>query len=185
MIFDDLPASAVEAIEAFDPEGTACVIRGMLAAANPVAGRPVYGGRRSNWLALEDKMIIDDFWDAAGVPRAPARIVDLEDEGLLREANAAIDQGLGTVWAGDNLSGLHGVASLVRRVSQPSEIEETRKFFAQRCARVRIMPFLDGIPCSIHGIVCPDAVVALRPCEMLVLRQRGSNRFLWRPRPVP
>jgi hypothetical protein len=36
------------------------------------------------------------------------------------------------------------------------------------------MPFLDGIPCSIHGIVCADGVAALRPVEMVTLR-RGHD----------
>ena len=52
------------------------------------------------------------------------------------------------------------------------------------------MPFLDGIPCSIHGIVFEDAVVALRPCEMLVLRRPGTTQLryaaaatFWDPRP--
>ena len=50
------------------------------------------------------------------------------------------------------------------------------------------MPFLEGIPCSIHGIVLPDGIVALRPCEMLVFRKVGTRRFhyggagtLWDP----
>ena len=36
------------------------------------------------------------------------------------------------------------------------------------------MPFLEGIPCSIHGIVLPDGVAVLRPVEMVTLR-RGSE----------
>jgi hypothetical protein len=33
------------------------------------------------------------------------------------------------------------------------------------------MPFLDGIPCSIHGIVLPDGVAVFRPVEMVTLRR--------------
>lgn len=39
------------------------------------------------------------------------------------------------------------------------------------------MPFLEGTPCSIHGIVLADEVVALRPVEMLVLRQADGGLF--------
>lgn len=178
-IFDELPATAVAAIAAHDPDGTARAIRGMLAPARPIAGRAVYGGRRPAWIALEDKTIIDRFWDAAGVARAPARVVDLGDERGLRDAAAELDHGRGTVWAGDNRSGVHGVASFVRWVRGPEAIAEARAFLAGACDRARIMPFLDGIPCSIHGIVFPDTVVALRPCEMIVLRQPGGSRFLY------
>ncbi len=45
------------------------------------------------------------------------------------------------------------------------------------CDSVRIMPFVDGIPCSIHGIVLPDGVAVLRPVEMVTLRQ--GHQFVY------
>jgi hypothetical protein len=36
-------------------------------------------------------------------------------------------------------------------------------FFVTRCDRVRVMPFLDGVPCSIHGLACRTAQRAFRP----------------------
>jgi hypothetical protein len=44
------------------------------------------------------------------------------------------------------------------------------------CDRVRVMPFLEGIPCSIHGMVFRGYVAALRPVEMVTLR-RGHEFF--------
>jgi hypothetical protein len=38
------------------------------------------------------------------------------------------------------------------------------------------MPFLEGIPCSMHGIVFPGHVVVLRPAEMVVLAG-GAHGF--------
>src|SRR5690606_4075064 len=49
------------------------------------------------------------------------------------------------------------------------------EFLAEEAHRVRVMPFLDGIPCSIHGIVFDDAVSVLRPCEMVALRRPGRS----------
>ena len=43
------------------------------------------------------------------------------------------------------------------------------------CDRVRIMPFLEGIATSVHGIVLPDGVVALRPVELVTLRRPGHR----------
>ena len=43
--------------------------------------------------------------------------------------------------------------------------------------RIRVMPFLEGIPASIHGIVFPDSVTVFRPVEMVVLRPVGSDRL--------
>ena len=39
---------------------------------------------------------------------------------------------------------------------------------------VRVMPFLDGIATSVHGIVLPDGVAVLRPVELVTLR-RGHD----------
>jgi len=41
-----------------------------------------------------------------------------------------------------------------------------------------VAPFLDGVPCSIHGIVLPDGVADLRPVELLVLRGE-DDRFVY------
>jgi hypothetical protein len=47
--------------------------------------------------------------------------------------------------------------------------------------KARVKPFLAGIPCSIHGKVFEDHVLAFRPCELVVLRPRGSPRFRYAP----
>jgi len=51
-------------------------------------------------------------------------------------------------------------------------------FFGPRCDRVRVMPFLDGVPCSIHGIVLPDGTAAFRPVELAIMRGEG-RRFVY------
>lgn len=38
------------------------------------------------------------------------------------------------------------------------------------CERVRIARFVDGLPCSIHGIVFDEYVAVVRPVELIVLR---------------
>ncbi|MFT5686269.1 MAG: plasmid stabilization system protein ParE [Myxococcota bacterium] len=184
---DALPAHAIAQIDAFDPDHTARVIRALFSEGADVAGRPTYGRRRPEWVALEDKLIVDALWDDIGIPRAPARIVPTAQAA---EAAVSLDEGLGTVWVGDNRDGWHGGAALLRWVRTPADADDARRFLAAHCDRARIMPFLDGIPCSIHGIVFEDAVVALRPCEMLVLRRPGTTQLryaaaatFWDPRP--
>ena len=45
------------------------------------------------------------------------------------------------------------------------------------------MPFLDGVPCSIHGMVLPDGTAALRPVEIAMLRDPATRSLrLRRPR---
>ncbi len=186
---DALPDALVARVDAFDPDHRAQVIRTLFSDGAQVAGRPTYGARDPRWMALEDKLRIDALWDELGVSRAPSRNVPV-DLPALTAASAALDRGMGVVWSGDNRSGWHGGASFVRWVRTPAQAAEACAHLATACDAARVVPFLDGIPCSIHGIVFPDAVLALRPCEMLVLRRPDSSALhyaaaatCWDPRP--
>jgi hypothetical protein len=101
------------------------------------------------------------------------------DPARLRAAARRLDRGAGTVWSGDARDGIHGGAEGVRWVRDAAEGREAAAFFAARCDRVRVMPFLEGIPCSIHGIVFPHFVATLRPVEMVTLRRLADARLLY------
>lgn len=165
---DDLPAEARAALDAWDPTGGAYVIRSLISEGRSVAGRAVWGARPASWRALEDKTTVDALWDAVGVARCPSAIVRLDDPAGALDAHRRLDAGHGTVWSGDNREGWHGGASLVRRVRDPDDAARVGAALAAACDTARIMPFVEGIPCSIHGFVLADAILALRPCEMLV-----------------
>jgi hypothetical protein len=81
------------------------------------------------------------------------------------------------VWAGDSRDGAHGGADLTRWVRNEHDVDAVVELIASRCDRARVMPFLEGVPCSIHGVVALDGVAALRPCEMLVLRDDSPGHF--------
>ncbi len=81
------------------------------------------------------------------------------------------------LWAGDAREGFNGGATYLRWVRTPDDEAEAGAFLAAHCDRARVMPFLEGIPCSIHGIVFPDGVTVLRPVEMVTLRPPGSSRL--------
>ena len=78
-----LPEHAVAAIEAFDPECRAAWVGGPFVTTDePILGRPVLSGRPAAFVALEDKMLADEIWDAAGVTRAPYEIVPTDRDAL-------------------------------------------------------------------------------------------------------
>lgn len=176
--FRDLPADVKEQIDAWDPGGTAKVLGPLWDNDQPIHGRSVFGARWPQWQALEDKMICDALWDAVGIPRAPAHILPVYQDAL-QNSHQQLDQGLGTVWAGDNKEGWHGGAEYLRWVRSMDQISGAFPFFRSRCDRVRVQAFMEGIPCSIHGMVFPDQVIAFRPCEMLVFRTPNSNRLTY------
>lgn len=162
----NLPADARAALDDFDPDDDALVLGSFLNEVREVAGRPCLMFRRPEWVALEDKTVVDALWDAAGVERVPSRVVPVDE----------LEPECGVVWAGDARDGFHGGAELTRWIKTDADVADALATMRAHCDTVRVMPFLEGIPCSIHGFVFPDHVAALRPVEMVTLR-RGSEFF--------
>ena len=167
---EDLPADLRRDLDAWDPAGTArFIFASPWADSVDAAGRKAYAGRPPAWAALEDKVLVDGFWDAVGVRRAPSRIVATEYDAL-RSAATELDRGRGTVWAADARDGTHGGGMGLRWVRHGDDGRESFVSLRRMADRIRVMPFLEGIPASIHGIVFPDSVAVFRPVEMVVLR---------------
>ncbi|MEZ4227558.1 MAG: hypothetical protein R3B89_00250 [Polyangiaceae bacterium] len=176
-ILDDLPAAARARVDSFDPEERARVIRAFFSSGQPVAGRASYGVRRPEWRALEDKLLADELWEAAGIQRPAARVVPIQQQAL-GEAFTALDLGQGCVLAADNRLGWHGGATCTRWARRAEDLEGLAAFFRDRAHQVRLTPFIEGVPCSIHGMVFSDPakpVAVFRPAEMLVLRRPWSR----------
>ncbi len=174
---DNLPADLRRDIDSWDPSGSArFIFAGTLADSLDAAGRRAYAGRPAPWAALEDKVKIDGFWDAIRVRRAPSRIV-AADHDALRSAAKDLDRGLGTVWAADARDGTHGGGMGLRWVRPGDDGRVSFASLARMADRIRVMPFLEGIPASIHGIVFPDSVAVFRPVEMVVLRPTTGDRL--------
>jgi hypothetical protein len=170
----DLPPAAVAAVERHDPEGRGVFQTSPYVASDePILGRPVTGGRPRAFLALEDKLVAGRVWAAAGVEAPAYRIVPL-DEDALATATRELAGPQGVVWSGD---GFTGGGDYVRWVLDDRDRITARAFFAPRCSQVRVLPFLDGVPCSIHGFVLPDGTAVLRPVEIAVLRDRAARTF--------
>jgi hypothetical protein len=185
-----LPPHAVAAIEAFDPACEALWNLGQFVSNDaPVLGRELVGGRPSAFLAIEDKILAEQIWAACDLPVAPHRVVPV-DAGALAAATSELANRCGAVWSGDARDGFNGAGNYVRWVVDETDAVRARGFFLPRCDRVRVMPFLDGVPCSIHGFVLPDGTAALRPVEIGMLRHVEKRRFVygglstyWDPRP--
>lgn len=177
-ITHDLPAHVRAAVDAYDPAREALWLVGPFVGSDPVDGRPVVGGRPRAWADLEDKIVVDGVWDEVGFPRSPSQVVAVADPDALGRASAAMDLGHGAVWVGDARDGFNGGGEFTRWVVTAEERAAAVDFFKTRCDRVRVMPFLEGVPCSIHGMVLPTATVALRPVELAILRGEG-RRFVY------
>jgi hypothetical protein len=174
----NLPAEALAALDRYDPDREALVLSPPANELHTIAGRRVYGPRRPSWRRLEDKTLIDELWDAHGIRRPPSVVVPA-NAAALRAAARRMDRGLGTVWSGDTREGVNGGAIYVRWVRHDRDESEAVAFLSSHCNRARVVPFIEGVPCSIHGLVLADGVAALRPVEMVTLRPAGSNRLVF------
>ena len=163
-------------LDQWDPDRKALVMGVAFYSMSRLAGRDVFGARRPEWEELEDKVVIDHLWDDAGLQREPMMVVRAE-AATLKNAARSLDVGDGTVWAGDAREGFNGGAEYVRWIRTKGDQLEAIAFFGEHCDRVRVMPFLEGIPCSIHGMVFPETTIVFRPCELITLRTRGSSFY--------
>jgi hypothetical protein len=173
-----LPQHAKEALDWYDPDGEAMVVGGFLHEQPSVAGRKSLAYRKPEWLALDDKTVIDSVWDKIGVKREPSEVVPVDREAVLA-AMRRLDKGDGVVWGSDSKEGINGGATGVRWIRSEADVDKALKYFQKHCDQLRVMPFLEGIPCSIHGMVFPDYVAAFRPVEMVVLRKPDSSEFFY------
>ena len=176
---NDLPQQVISAVEEFDPHGEALVLCSHISDVATLHGRPRLGPRKPAWAALEDKVVIDAFWDRAGVDRAPCKIVAADDLDRCLKASHELDWGAGAVWSGDAREGFNGGARYIRHIRSDADAEKAHQFFVNHCDQVRVMPFLEGVPCSVHAMVFDEQTIAFRPVEMITLRRTDEPTLLY------
>src|SRR4029077_2056084 len=113
----------------------------------------------------------DAFWDRAGVPRAASAVVEATPAAVAA-VWSDIDLGDGVVLAVDATHGWTGGAEGTRPVRDRHGLDAALAGWDGR--RVRVGPFLEGVPCSSTGIVSPAHAAVSRPVELVVLRRRDD-----------
>lgn len=166
------------AIDAWDPERAALVVASPFTVGDALGGRPIRGARRPEWAAVEDKATVDELLAAADVPAPPHEVV--APEGATAAARR-LDRGGGVVVAaGGRNGGSEGVRWVAPDDAAAAAHEVTTAFarpHGDGVGRVRVAPFVEGVPCSIGAIVTGDGVAVLRPIENVVLRR--GRRFVY------
>ncbi len=175
----DPPSELCEVIDAWDPACEAEVLANFLNTNEPVCGRRVFGGAPAAWRALEDKIVAESLWAEAGISHAPSEVVDAQDPAAIVAAGARVGSDEGSVVVGDNRQGWHGGGEYARYLAPNGDHAKSLEFMAANCDAVRVMPFLEGVPSAIHGMVLEDEVLAFRPVEMIVFRRPHRDQFFY------
>jgi len=169
-------ADLLAAVDSFDSDHEAMNLFSAFSRKAEFFGRPIYGARPPEWGALEDKMLIDELCDAAGIKRAPSVIVAVPDAA---DAAGRLATNLGTVWVADNTEGWHGGGEYVRWVRGPEEVGPATAWFLEHSETVRVMPFLEGLPCSIHGFNTQEGTAVFLPVELMIFRNEARSQFFY------
>jgi hypothetical protein len=178
---DRLTPALVAAVERYDPDRAAVWWVSPVTPNAPLLGRRVLGGRPPSQAALENKLLVDEMLDAISATRAPSASSDASYQALSAATEDVVARAgaAEVVWAGDNRDGINGGGDYVRWIHDHDQARAAADFFAAHCDRVRVSPFLEGVPCSIHAIVLPDGIVVLRPVELICLLRRHDGRFAY------
>ncbi|CAN5645094.1 hypothetical protein BH23PAT2_BH23PAT2_00020 [soil metagenome] len=177
-LLSNLPQRAKAALDQYDQDNEAIVVGSFLHERPTVGGRKSLAYRKPEWLALDDKTIIDQVWDKIGVSREQSEVIEVSKVEI-SEATQKLNAVDGVVLSGDSREGVSGGAVGTRWIHSETDIDKVLEYYTKHCDRLRVMPFLEGIPCAIHGMVFPDYIAAFRPVEMMTLRKSGSNEFFY------
>ena len=175
----NLPSNALDALQDYDPAGEALVLGRASAPLDSVAGRRAFAPTRDEWVALEDKGVVDAFWDRVGIGHAPSEVIPSMESARLLQASKMLRSSLGVIWSGDASKGPNSGAELIRWVRSEEHAHEAMAFFRTRCNAVRVMPFLRGTPCAVHGIVFDHGTAAFRPVETMTGHRPGTTRLYY------
>jgi hypothetical protein len=173
------PRSILEAVNLWDSDTRALAIVDFLFAGGTVCGRPTFGARLRRWEELEDKTLMAELVSSAGLGGTAAQVVSLTDQDALTTAHTELASDLGTVWAVDNSAGWHGGGHGTYWVVDQEAARLHSESLSAGHSEVRVMPFLEGIPCSIHGMVHNGEAIAFRPMELFVYRDPAEHRLVY------
>jgi hypothetical protein len=173
----DPDAALSRVVDEYDPHRRALVYGLPECTMDTLLNRRRYGWSRPEWRRYEDKTLIDTCWERWGVPHGNSCVVRA-DAAAVATAQSHINEGAGVVLAGDAKNGFHGGAVAVRFARTNEQLSNGISFLSRFCDFVRVMPFYEGIPVSIHAIVFNKEVAVFRPMELLVFR-RPAGQFVF------
>lgn len=174
-------------LDEVDPDRSALVLGTQFTDVPEVCGRLVHGWRRAECAAWEDKTRIDQLWRDIGVS-APAHVVLAADDPAVHSVMTELDKGRGVVVAMDSTREFRGDAKGLRWVRRRAELDAALAAFHGLTDRLRVAEFVDGVPCSVLGLVLDGGVAVFDPIEIITLRDPNTGRLLfcgssthWRP----
>lgn len=183
----DPPREFADWLRGVDRAGDLVVVGNPFTHVPELLGRRIHGWRRPRWAALEDKTTIDEFWQAASIP-SPRHAVLPIDAPDLADRFEELRGPLGAVLAMDSTRTYLGDAKGLRWVRSADELASAVESCRAATDRLRIAPFVQGVPCSVLGMVLERGVAVFDPIEIVTLREAAAGKLhfcgsstVWRP----
>ena len=178
-----LTPQIIEAVEDYDPEGSAAWWVSPVNPNEPLLGRPVFGGRPSWQIDLEDKLALDPILEAVGAPRAP----DRDGACVVRRTDGGVRQGCRRSRLGQRSSGpvtiarastaaattsVSSATTMQAREAAASSPSTATRSGSRRCSK--------ACPAASTRWCCPMASLCFRPVELINLRNDRDRHVLLR-----
>ena len=185
------PAQVREWLRSRDPDAGALVLLppAVRWRDGTVWGRSVFGHRPEAWEKWEDKTFSVAHLARIAPTRTAYRVCSTELKNLQESARSVLCEqaGLGatprvdgTVWSADASIVLTGMSAGSRWVRTKNDETAAAAELRRVGPTCRVMPFVEGVPWSIHAVVGMAGDVAVgRPVEILTLRRPEAPRLLW------
>ncbi|WP_327279294.1 MULTISPECIES: hypothetical protein [unclassified Streptomyces] len=168
------PPPALRAVlDGYDPDRTAVAVAETALAPDRIVGRPILDSGARWGEVFADHGAVDSLWARLGATRLPSVVVPADGEALER-AHAKLDLGQGTVVFAAPQRPVLRAGGPVHRLHESRDAGPAARRLAPLGSRVRVVPYVRGVPCGIGGFVLPEGPVVLRPHEEIVLEHRGE-----------
>lgn len=163
-------SSVAQALQDFDPERKALVVSDGAPASRAFPGRTVLNPGFLSRTRLERKLSGESILEAVSNRTDLVRVLELTGPDIYRKCEE-VDLGDGVVLASDPPHSPGTGGSHVRWVTSPPEFEAAARDLGIGTV-VRAMPYLRGIPSSMHGLVLDDGILTCPPMQLVNLVRR-------------
>lgn len=174
-----LPSHILEGLRTFDPHREALVIGSGSTSSCLIDGRAIINARPKLQEQYESKLISEQILSTVMDRKELTRIMGISHRNFYGQCSQ-IDLGDGIVLSGDSSTGPGTAGSHVWWVTNSAQAVNAVKHLRSNGGMVRVMPYVRGIPASMHGLVLADGLITCPPMQLINLLRSSDGHVATR-----